>query len=223
MERKGFTLIELLVVIAIIAILTSILYPVFAKAREKARQTTCASNIKQWGSILRMYTQDWDETWVWGNGVGYRRMLTDGGYFKAGYTTIERDTGLACPSTKTSRYLMPNGKRTNYGATIGGVNAETGYPGGPAADSDVRFPCNTPLILEYDAGTTPYWEVIATNYSQILAKPVHNGGHNVLWADGHVTWVPLGTLTTTTQTYQGRMNAWENNFSLRGITGNSPN
>ncbi len=69
-ERAGFTLIELLVVIAIIAILAAILFPVFAQAREKARQTTCLSNLKQIGMGSMMYVQDYDETyfcgWNWG-------------------------------------------------------------------------------------------------------------------------------------------------------------
>ncbi len=62
-RTSGFTLIELLVVIAIIAILAAILFPVFAQAREKARQTSCLSNMKQIGTSALMYVQDYDETW----------------------------------------------------------------------------------------------------------------------------------------------------------------
>jgi prepilin-type N-terminal cleavage/methylation domain-containing protein len=60
-SRAGFTLIELLVVIAIIAILAAILFPVFARARESARRTSCLSNMKQIGLALGMYLQDYDE------------------------------------------------------------------------------------------------------------------------------------------------------------------
>ncbi len=61
-KQQGFTLIELLVVIAIIAILAAILFPVFAKAREKARQSSCLSNIKQISLAVLQYAQDYDET-----------------------------------------------------------------------------------------------------------------------------------------------------------------
>jgi len=72
--KKGFTLIELLVVIAIIAILASILFPVFARAREKARQTTCISNVKQMVSLMNMYAQDHDETLP---GSDWQKVLPD--------------------------------------------------------------------------------------------------------------------------------------------------
>lgn len=62
--RRGFTLIELLVVIAIIVIVAAILFPVFAQAREKARQTTCLSNLRQVGAAALIYAQDYDESMV---------------------------------------------------------------------------------------------------------------------------------------------------------------
>ena len=69
---RAFTLIELLVVIAIIAILAAILFPVFAQARDKARQTSCLSNLKQISTASMMYQQDYDETWplTWTGGAG---------------------------------------------------------------------------------------------------------------------------------------------------------
>ena len=66
--RRAFTLIELLVVIAIISILAAMLFPVFAKAREKARQATCQSNLKQMGLAFEQYTQDYDGAYP--NGCG---------------------------------------------------------------------------------------------------------------------------------------------------------
>lgn len=65
-RRHGFTLIELLVVIAIIAILAAILFPVFARARERARSARCVSNLKQLGLALRMYMDDYDGQFPWG-------------------------------------------------------------------------------------------------------------------------------------------------------------
>jgi prepilin-type N-terminal cleavage/methylation domain-containing protein/prepilin-type processing-associated H-X9-DG protein len=78
-SRKGFTLIELLVVIAIIAILAAILFPVFAKARERARMTGCINNLKQMGIAHKMYLEDYDG--VFAPNVGYRVLgdKTEGG------------------------------------------------------------------------------------------------------------------------------------------------
>src|SRR5688500_5289609 len=69
--KRGFTLIELLVVIAIIAILAAILFPVFARAREAARKTTCQSNLKQISTGVRMYMQDYDEFFPRKGDTGY--------------------------------------------------------------------------------------------------------------------------------------------------------
>ena len=90
-KRNGFTLIELLVVIAIIAILAAILFPVFAQAREKARQATCISNMKQIGIGWAMYAQDYDEIgtplWVKSNLTAGNWPLVDPDY-RAPFTAI---------------------------------------------------------------------------------------------------------------------------------------
>ncbi|MBC8142297.1 MAG: prepilin-type N-terminal cleavage/methylation domain-containing protein, partial [Armatimonadetes bacterium] len=95
-KRNAFTLIELLVVIAIIAILAAILFPVFAQARDKARQTACLSNQKQIGLAITQYIQDFDETYPtdW-NGVSYRNHLQT--YMKS------RDI-WRCPSNPVNAY-----------------------------------------------------------------------------------------------------------------------
>ncbi|HEY3333274.1 MAG TPA: prepilin-type N-terminal cleavage/methylation domain-containing protein [Capsulimonadaceae bacterium] len=101
--KHGFTLIELLVVIAIIAILAAILFPVFATAREKARQSTCASNLKQIGLGLLQYTQDNDECLVnawYGQGGSYSYSNNSGQAYKwmdAIYPYVKSENVFNCP------------------------------------------------------------------------------------------------------------------------------
>ncbi len=88
--RRGFTLIELLVVIAIIAILAAILFPVFARAREKARQASCLSNVRQMSNATMMYLQDYDETYPAGliltNGTA-QGPVSQSSYFTTAWLT----------------------------------------------------------------------------------------------------------------------------------------
>ena len=94
-SRSGFTLIELLVVIAIIAILAAILFPVFAQAREKARQTACLSNMKQIGTAMYTYVIDYDEKWPRSEGCDTSRPVG-----------LTNPTALGCTG--------PYGQRYNY-------------------------------------------------------------------------------------------------------------
>jgi len=98
--RQGFTLIELLVVIAIIAILAAILFPVFARAREKARQSSCLSNLKQLGLAFLQYAQDYDETMV--SGSGYQGNSINWQYKVAPY--IKNIQIYSCPSRGESSF-----------------------------------------------------------------------------------------------------------------------
>ena len=103
--RFGFTLIELLVVIAIIAILAAILFPVFAKAREKARQTACLSDAKQMGLAFLQYNQDYDERNPSGtqpSALGWAAQL---------YSYVKSTSLYQCPDDPTPRGTNRRGRR----------------------------------------------------------------------------------------------------------------
>ncbi|MFQ3612018.1 MAG: prepilin-type N-terminal cleavage/methylation domain-containing protein [Fimbriimonadales bacterium] len=137
LKRRGFTLIELLVVIAIIAILAAILFPVFAQAREKARQTTCASNVKQLLTAALMYQQDYDEK--------FHRLLTGArtlnnnpngpdqafGWEDALYPYTKNTAIYSCPSDNVARNDCTNPNAIWYPISY----SWTHYQSGQWADS----------------------------------------------------------------------------------------
>jgi len=213
MSRKGFTLIELLVVIAIIAILAAILFPVFAKAREKARQTSCLSNMKQIQLGVLMYASDNDGQYVaqtrpiagvGGNGVWW--MMPIQPYLKnwdlmlcpsyrCSYGGVGTWTGAGfCGDTPggTSTCDQPPRQRFVGGY---GINAGDTWSGawdpGPAGqkESIITMPAETVFLAESHCivARSPFsgnWP----GYRACRGNPMHNEGINIAFCDGHVKW-----------------------------------
>jgi len=127
MKRRGFTLIELLVVIAIIAILAAILFPVFARAREQARKTSCLSNCKQLGTAHMMYAQDYDEVLV-PVATGVCPGPDAYGWADLCYPYIKNEKVFDCPSAtwrmRLNTAVNPPRFMRDRGGTGTGVNTE---------------------------------------------------------------------------------------------------
>jgi prepilin-type N-terminal cleavage/methylation domain-containing protein/prepilin-type processing-associated H-X9-DG protein len=167
MKRKGFTLIELLVVIAIIAILAAILFPVFAQARAKARQTTCSSNQKQLLTGLMMYRSDYDE-WFTPHFTPNNPTTPPGGYWnppsqdwfwqQIAMAYLKSDQVWRCPSSRAPNlsplrcHLGMNRGLTQAGSCTGWDPAwpDRPNPCRPLKESEIRRPAETYLIM--DAG-----------------------------------------------------------------------
>jgi prepilin-type N-terminal cleavage/methylation domain-containing protein/prepilin-type processing-associated H-X9-DG protein len=144
----GFTLIELLVVIAIIAILAAILFPVFATAREKARQTTCASNLKQIGLGFVQYMQDYDEATP--KGILYVASVSGGRdnwiYELNAYV---QSTGVyTCPDDTTTPSSGDFVDSYAINANFGVGDNDPNNPQAPAILSQFRMPVKTILLCE---------------------------------------------------------------------------
>ncbi len=195
MRRRGFTLIELLVVIAIIAILAAILFPVFAKAREKARQSSCASNEKQLILAALQYVQDYDEVFMRANNTPCTYILPDGVttsantnmlwmYQMYGYT--KNSQMWNCPSS-TNKW-NPSAYSANFGYgfndSYGGLGGGNGLGGTALASiqapsETIAFTDCTYYLADWDTGTTD-------NHQP--PNIAHNNGANCAFADGHVKW-----------------------------------
>ncbi|MFO7948483.1 MAG: prepilin-type N-terminal cleavage/methylation domain-containing protein [Armatimonadota bacterium] len=200
-RRRGFTLIELLVVIAIIAILAAILFPVFARAREKARQSSCLSNVKQLALGFDMYVQDYDETAPFARDhsmTGSQYYLSCRSWMDQVEPYVKNKQIFVCPTMKQ----YTNGKKYGYSFNAG-MGYDPGYDRtGPLYEgldiAGVIYPSRTPWLA--DAMYTPwnypgnlnllYYALAhrADLEDKHLWPEAHNGGRNVAFVDGHAKW-----------------------------------
>lgn len=199
---SGFTLIELVSVTAIIVVLTGILFPVFARAREAARKTTCASSLRQLGPALELYLDDYDDRWpsIW-NGEWNSRAGQQLNWAAAILPYVKTRRVFKCPSDPLDEiacsYNANLWLHNRLDATIPSpsdcVALIDGYTGeGPEYDGDEEYAdpnseqssqeCS---VFGLNADYT-IWNVTSRATRPDKGLPRHNGTNNRLFVDGHV-------------------------------------
>jgi len=179
-RQAGFTLIELLTVIAVIAVLASILFPTFARAREKARQSACLSNEKQVGLALQMYMSDYDTVQVISNS-GVLGVADPPYWYDLLDSYLKNKSLLICPSDTE----VDSGDRSSYRFAAGVFGQEESvYP--EPAEAYVLGECAGGSGINTWTGQ-PSVGNPANGHADARQRR-HNGGANYLYLDGHSKW-----------------------------------
>jgi prepilin-type N-terminal cleavage/methylation domain-containing protein/prepilin-type processing-associated H-X9-DG protein len=190
-RKTGFTLIELLVVIAIIAILAAILFPVFARARENARKSTCQSNLKQIGLALRQYTQDYDERIPRGSGylapANIAAAQAEWWYQLDPY--IKNKDIWKCPSASTTGFQSAD-TRLAYNATTQPWTIHYGRNLFLDRTSEAMITTPSSLVALVDDDVSNYCRAYCNTRTGLYSwsRNRHLDGFNTLFLDGHVKW-----------------------------------
>jgi len=199
--KLGFTLIELLVVIAIIAILAAILFPVFAKAREKARQAMCTSNSKQLALAALQYVQDYDETYptIDFAATAGSPLFSKYGWFVVVEPYLKSNQSIKCPSNDNLLCVncsLPSAYVGLFGCYRAGV-----WSAVPAKLAAIVQPAS--VVMSFEEGrSVPSGDFQGNFVGSVTRedygyKPPHNGGVNLSFADGHVKWYNAKTMPNT--------------------------
>ena len=190
--KRGFTLIELLVVIAIIALLAAILFPIFAQAREKARQTSCASNERQIGLAMLQYVQDSDEAMPqsYYGSTGDSDMGADYKWMDAVFPYVKNEQVFDCPSdTQSPAYHFRTGR--NYGSY--GLNGAYGSPGDNQAPPRSADTPKYKYVVLQSMVVVPATTVWVTDNDNAASGTNPGGSQGFFWTD----WTKNPTITAS--------------------------